>query len=83
MKTLSMDFSKKIISLFILILILALFYVLYRDFVFFDGQRNYNHIYYILVGAIFLLIVGFNLNKNIRKNSILIVLSILIALYSI
>ena len=83
MKTLSMDFSKKIISLFILILILTLFYVLYRDFVFFDGQRNYNHIYYILVGAIFLLIIGFNFNENIRKNSILIVLSILIALYSI
>ena len=78
-----MNLSKKIILIFILISLLVQIYVLYKDFIFFDGQRNYNHIHYTLVGAIFLLIIGFNLNENIRKNSILIIFSTLIALYSI
>lgn len=78
-----MSLSKKLIVFFILIILLFVIYIAYRDLVHFSGQYNYKYIYYGLFIIIFLLFLTLLISENLRKNFILLTFSLLFSLYLI
>lgn len=75
------SFSKKLNLILIFFSIIVFFYIVYRDFIHYENQKNYTISYLIVLLIILILIITLNLNNHLRSNIITVFISILTSLY--
>lgn len=76
-----MSISKKLNYTLIILVTFVLLYIIYRDLIYYENQKDYTFLYLIVCFISFILIIMLNLSNQLRSNIITVIISILFSLY--